>query len=155
MRLRSLEPGCVSSVEMRIQTMILDQLQKIRGIEKKEDRSKNRTLRDAAQHRTRGRRGRATVDRLCATIKLRREPCSAVESRTLGRRMYLDAEVKSYGRRCRRPVTVPTLSVKQVPTVDCSQNGAKHLENSSLRGMMSSICRLQLQKWLESSHVNE
>jgi len=54
--------------------MMLDELQKIGGIEKKEDRSKNRTLRDAAQHRITGRAG------LYATIKIRREP---VESRTL------------------------------------------------------------------------
>jgi len=47
--------------------MMLDQLQKNGGIEKKEDRSKNQSLRDAAQHRT---RGKATVDELRATIKI-------------------------------------------------------------------------------------
>jgi len=71
---------CVIGVEMQMQTIMLDQLQKISGIAKKEDRSKNRTLRDAEQHRTRGRRGGATADELYATIKIRRE---SVESKTV------------------------------------------------------------------------
>jgi len=60
--------------------MMLEQLQKRIGIEKKDDWSENRTMWDAAQHMTRVRRGRAAVDGLCAILKIRREP---VESRTL------------------------------------------------------------------------